>query len=114
MSTPGSPPEVPAGAAAMAHEKFMVAACQILCGEEKEDNIAKAEQAVKDATAAGAQVSRAPTAQCWTTDAQQMPCVLVARKRAATLYPCSAKSYTVAFVAGFRYKHYIVVYCCGL
>lgn len=44
------------GTAAMAKDKFMVAACQILCGEEKEGNIAKAEQAVKNAAAAGAQV----------------------------------------------------------
>lgn len=52
VSTSGS-----VGTATMAKEKFTVAACQILCGEEKEDNIAKAEQAVKDAAAAGAQVS---------------------------------------------------------
>lgn len=57
VSTSGSPPEAPVGAAAMAKEKFIVAACQILCGQEKEDNIAKAEQAVKNAAAAGAQVS---------------------------------------------------------
>lgn len=49
------------GTATMAKEKFTVAACQILCGEEKEDNIEKAEQAVKDAAAAGAQVSWLPS-----------------------------------------------------
>ena len=36
--------------------KFIVAACQILCGEDKTANIASAEKAVRDAAAEGAQV----------------------------------------------------------
>lgn len=36
--------------------KFTVAACQILCGEDKATNIASAEKAIRDAATAGAQV----------------------------------------------------------
>lgn len=36
--------------------KFVVAACQMLCGEDKAANIQSAEEAVKDAAKAGAKV----------------------------------------------------------
>lgn len=54
MSTSAVPKESMASAAA---PKFVVAACQILCGGDRASNIASAEQAVKDAAAAGAQVN---------------------------------------------------------
>lgn len=38
--------------------RCIVAACQILCGEDKTANTATAEKAVADAAAAGAQVCR--------------------------------------------------------
>lgn len=47
----GSPEVVPA-------PKCVVAACQILCGEDKAANTATAEKAVAEAAAAGAQVRR--------------------------------------------------------
>lgn len=46
----------PGDGGAVASQKFTVAACQILCGEDKAANIASAEKAVRDAAAAGAQV----------------------------------------------------------
>ena len=59
MSSAGSPQEGAGGTAAVAKEKFTVAACQILCGEDKGSNIANAERAVKEAAAGGAEVSAA-------------------------------------------------------
>jgi len=56
MSTSGASPEGTGGTAAVVKEKFMVAACQILCGEDKVGNIVNAERAVKEAAAAGAEV----------------------------------------------------------
>lgn len=56
MSTSDSPQDATAGTSPVANEKFVVASCQILCGEDKATNIAVAEQAVKDASAAGAKV----------------------------------------------------------
>lgn len=43
-------------AGGMVPSKFKVAACQILCGEDKSENIKVAEKAVKDAAGEGAQV----------------------------------------------------------
>lgn len=40
--------------------KFVVAACQMLCREDKAANIRSAEEAVKDAAKAGAKVCRPP------------------------------------------------------
>lgn len=57
MSTSGATPEGVGGTGAAAKEKFTVAACQILCGEDKVGNIANAERAVKEAATAGAEVS---------------------------------------------------------
>lgn len=56
MSSSGSPKDT-AETTAVVNRKFLVASCQILCGEDKAANIAVARQAVKDASAAGAQVS---------------------------------------------------------
>lgn len=42
--------------AAATKPKFVVAACQIMCGEDKAENIKTAEHAVEDAAAQGAQV----------------------------------------------------------
>lgn len=46
------------GVAEAETQKFVVAACQMLCGSDKAANIVNAEQAVRDASAAGAQVCR--------------------------------------------------------
>ncbi|CAM9648527.1 unnamed protein product, partial [Hapterophycus canaliculatus] len=63
MSSPSVSAEATAGVAAAVKRNFLVAACQMLCGNDKAANIVNAEQAVRDASAAGAQVVVLP--ECW-------------------------------------------------